>query len=111
MLIWTIPTVIRIYQAVTGKVAPFGIATVDPVCQSTSRCWYRSGLSQRISLVSSSKGLQMHLSMVIHTVIFLSLRTGHDPRFQRKHLEDVEIYVHSKEAMSLGFTCASRVVT
>lgn len=32
MLIWTIPTVVRIYQAVTGKAAPFGIATVDKSC-------------------------------------------------------------------------------
>lgn len=31
MLIWTIPTSIRIYQSVTGKAAPFGIATVDKV--------------------------------------------------------------------------------
>ena len=31
MVIWTIPTIIRIYQAVTGKPAPFGIATVDKV--------------------------------------------------------------------------------
>ena len=31
MLIWTIPTTIRIYQSVTGKAAPFGIATVDKV--------------------------------------------------------------------------------
>lgn len=31
MLIWTIPTTIRIYQSVTGKPAPFGIATVDKV--------------------------------------------------------------------------------
>jgi len=29
MLIWTIPTTIRIYQATTGKAAPFGIGTVD----------------------------------------------------------------------------------
>ncbi|KAF2202701.1 hypothetical protein GQ43DRAFT_413143 [Delitschia confertaspora ATCC 74209] len=32
MLIWTIPTSIRIYQSVTGKPAPFGIATVDKAC-------------------------------------------------------------------------------
>ncbi|KAF4635556.1 hypothetical protein G7Y89_g2542 [Cudoniella acicularis] len=32
MLIWTIPTVIRIYQATTGKSAPFGIGTVDKAC-------------------------------------------------------------------------------
>jgi hypothetical protein len=32
MLIWTIPTTIRIYQSVTGKPAPFGIATVDKAC-------------------------------------------------------------------------------
>lgn len=31
MLIWTIPTSIRIYQSVTGVPAPFGIATVDKV--------------------------------------------------------------------------------
>jgi hypothetical protein len=31
MLIWTIPTTIRIYQSVTGKPAPFGIGTVDKV--------------------------------------------------------------------------------
>jgi hypothetical protein len=29
MAIWTIPTIIRIYQATTGKSAPFGIGTVD----------------------------------------------------------------------------------
>jgi hypothetical protein len=29
MLIWTISTKIRIYQAITGKAAPFGIAIVD----------------------------------------------------------------------------------
>jgi hypothetical protein len=32
MLIWTIPTVIRIYQATTGNAAPFGIGTVDKAC-------------------------------------------------------------------------------
>lgn len=32
MLIWTIPTIVRIYQAVTDKRAPFGIATLDKVC-------------------------------------------------------------------------------
>ncbi|KAF2654376.1 hypothetical protein K491DRAFT_717196 [Lophiostoma macrostomum CBS 122681] len=32
MLIWTIPTAIRIYQAVTKRPAPFGIATVDKAC-------------------------------------------------------------------------------
>lgn len=32
MLIWTIPTTIRIYQATTGHRAPFGIATVDKAC-------------------------------------------------------------------------------
>lgn len=31
MLIWIIPTAIRIYQTTTGKHAPFGIATVDKV--------------------------------------------------------------------------------
>ena len=31
MLIWTIPTVIRIYQSVTGRPAPFAIGTVDKV--------------------------------------------------------------------------------
>ena len=29
MLIWAIPTTIRIYQSVSGRAAPFGIATVD----------------------------------------------------------------------------------
>jgi hypothetical protein len=29
MLIWAIPTTIKIYQAMTGKAAPFGIAIVD----------------------------------------------------------------------------------
>ncbi|TLD27551.1 G protein-coupled glucose receptor regulating Gpa2-domain-containing protein [Venturia nashicola] len=32
MLIWIIPTTIRIYQATTGKPAPFAIATVDKSC-------------------------------------------------------------------------------
>ncbi|KAF2463377.1 uncharacterized protein BDR25DRAFT_298177 [Lindgomyces ingoldianus] len=32
MIIWTIPTTIRIYQSSTGKAAPFGIATVDKAC-------------------------------------------------------------------------------
>lgn len=32
MLIWTIPTAVRIYQSVTGKPASFGIATVDKAC-------------------------------------------------------------------------------
>lgn len=32
MLIWIIPTAIRIYQATTGKSAPFPIATVDKAC-------------------------------------------------------------------------------
>ncbi len=31
LLIWAIPTSIRIYQAVTSNPAPFGIATVDKV--------------------------------------------------------------------------------
>jgi hypothetical protein len=31
MIIWTIPTAVRIYQAISGKPAPFGIATVDKV--------------------------------------------------------------------------------
>jgi hypothetical protein len=38
MLIWTIPTTIRIYQATTGKSAPFGIGTVDKV--SYKSWWY-----------------------------------------------------------------------
>jgi hypothetical protein len=33
ILIWTIPTSIRIYQSVTGVPAPFGVATVDKVSQ------------------------------------------------------------------------------
>lgn len=32
MLIWTIPTTIRIYQATTGNSAPFAIGTVDKAC-------------------------------------------------------------------------------
>jgi len=32
MMIWAIPTSIRIYQSVSGKPAPFGIATVDKSC-------------------------------------------------------------------------------
>ncbi|KUJ22374.1 uncharacterized protein LY89DRAFT_728527 [Mollisia scopiformis] len=32
MVIWTIPTSIRIYQATTGKSAPFAIGTVDKAC-------------------------------------------------------------------------------
>ncbi|PSN73254.1 hypothetical protein BS50DRAFT_596884 [Corynespora cassiicola Philippines] len=32
MLIWAIPTTIRIYQSVSGRAAPFGIATVDKAC-------------------------------------------------------------------------------
>lgn len=32
MLIWTIPTAVRIYQSVTGKPTSFGIATVDKAC-------------------------------------------------------------------------------
>lgn len=31
MLVWALPTCIRIYQAVSGKSAPFGIATADKV--------------------------------------------------------------------------------
>lgn len=31
MVIWTIPTVIRIYQATTGKSAPFAVGTIDKV--------------------------------------------------------------------------------
>lgn len=31
MCIWTIPTVIRIYQATTGKSAPFAVGTIDKV--------------------------------------------------------------------------------
>lgn len=65
MLIWTIPTVIRIYQAVTGKAAPFGIATIDKVRRSVPhllRDPFR--LTPRTSLVLSSKGLRMHSYMV-----------------------------------------------
>jgi len=55
LLIWSIPTSIRIYQAVTSKPAPFGIATVDKACiviqglvdaiiyglnESRQRIWY-----------------------------------------------------------------------
>ncbi|KAH6675579.1 G protein-coupled glucose receptor regulating Gpa2-domain-containing protein [Halenospora varia] len=32
ILIWTIPTTIRIYQSTTGKSAPFAIGTVDKAC-------------------------------------------------------------------------------
>lgn len=32
ILVWSLPTSIRIYQAVTGKSAPFSIATIDEVC-------------------------------------------------------------------------------
>jgi hypothetical protein len=38
MLIWTIPTTIRIYQATTGKSAPFAIGTVDKVGCVPSSC-------------------------------------------------------------------------
>ena len=31
MLIWTTPTVIRIYQASTGKSAPFAVTAIDKV--------------------------------------------------------------------------------
>jgi hypothetical protein len=31
MLIWTVPTTIRIYQATTGRSAPFAVGTVDKV--------------------------------------------------------------------------------
>jgi hypothetical protein len=31
ILIWTLPTAIRIYQASTGKPAPFALQTVDKV--------------------------------------------------------------------------------
>lgn len=34
MLIWALPTAIRIYQAVSGHSASFPIATVDKVCDS-----------------------------------------------------------------------------
>jgi hypothetical protein len=37
MLIWSIPTAIRIYQASTGKAAPTPVATVDKVCTETLR--------------------------------------------------------------------------
>ncbi|KAH8600181.1 G protein-coupled glucose receptor regulating Gpa2-domain-containing protein [Bisporella sp. PMI_857] len=32
MIIWTVPTTIRIYQATTNKAAPFAIGTVDKSC-------------------------------------------------------------------------------
>lgn len=32
MLIWVVPTTIRIYQVTTGKPAPFAVATVDKAC-------------------------------------------------------------------------------
>ena len=32
MLIWALPTSIRIYQAVTGKPAGFSVATADKAC-------------------------------------------------------------------------------
>ncbi|KAH8902631.1 hypothetical protein BR93DRAFT_227053 [Coniochaeta sp. PMI_546] len=32
MLIWTLPTCVRIYQARTGKAAPFALQTVDKAC-------------------------------------------------------------------------------
>lgn len=32
MLIWIVPTTIRIYQATTDKPAPFSVATVDKAC-------------------------------------------------------------------------------
>jgi hypothetical protein len=42
MLIWTIPTTIRIYQAVTSRPAPFGIATVDKVCYLLRSVFFHS---------------------------------------------------------------------
>lgn len=32
MLIWALPTSIRIYQSVSGHSAPFAVATVDKSC-------------------------------------------------------------------------------
>ena len=49
MLIWTIRTAIRIYQSVTGKPAPFGIATVDKVCSLPNpRTFGLDGLCNRL---------------------------------------------------------------
>lgn len=31
LLIWTIPTTVRIYQSTTNKAAPFAVGTVDKV--------------------------------------------------------------------------------
>ena len=36
-LIWALPTSVRIYQATTGKPAPFALQTVDKVCTPTYR--------------------------------------------------------------------------
>jgi len=63
MVIWTIPTAIRIYQATTGKAAPFGIGTVDKICFPASSSSKRSELIINCRLVSSSKALQMRSFM------------------------------------------------
>lgn len=52
LLIWAIPTSIRIYQAVTGNPAPFGIATVDKV--RTSMLLFMKTLSLHIVFSSQS---------------------------------------------------------
>jgi hypothetical protein len=55
MLIWTIPTTIRIYQATTGKSALFAIGTVDKVGCVPSSCLIQINWN---SLASLSKALQ-----------------------------------------------------
>jgi cbb3-type cytochrome oxidase subunit 3 len=64
VLIWTCPTTIRIYQSVTGKPAPFGIATVDKV-YAVSAPLSAPCILIVSRLASSYKGLPMRSSMAL----------------------------------------------
>lgn len=63
LLIWSIPTSIRIYQAVTGNPAPFGIATVDKV-ENVILLPFPSSF-----LVSSS----LHLYIAPNTITYVNI--------------------------------------
>lgn len=55
MLIWTIPTTIRIYQATTGNSAPFAIGTVDKVSQHLPPALSNPSSSPILTILSSPR--------------------------------------------------------
>jgi hypothetical protein len=55
ILIWVVPTAVRIYQAVTGKAAPFCVATVDKVSYSPPDFRYQNVINPLLGMYCGSR--------------------------------------------------------